>query len=77
MDTATNLYMTFQIKHSGCSRFKHPLKNVTLPEIPQAVLYGIGYFHAGHVDAVAVRFGVFEHRAHLTPVVKVIEGLLR
>ena len=77
MDTATNLYMTFQIKRSGCSRFKHPLKNVTLPEIPQTVLYGIGYFQAGHIDAVAVRFGFFEDRADPSPVVKVIEGLLR
>ena len=75
--TVTGSKTIIQIKHSGVSSFNRPLKNVTLPEIPQAVFYGIGYFQAGHVDAVAVRFGVFEDRAHLTPVVKVIEGLLR
>jgi hypothetical protein len=29
--------------------YKQPLINITLPEIPQAVLYGRGYFHAGYV----------------------------
>ena len=38
------------LKSAPCiSIFKYPLINITLPEIPQAVLYGIGYFHAGYV----------------------------
>jgi hypothetical protein len=60
----------------AASFFLYSLINITLPEIPQAVFDGIGNFHAGHVDAVAVRFRVIENRAHLPPVVKIIEGLL-
>ena len=56
--------------------FKHSLINSTFPEIAQAVFYGIGYFYTGHIETVAVRFRVFEDRAHPVRVVEIIEGLL-
>ena len=39
----------------------------------QAVLYGIGYFHAGQVEAVTVGVRIHEHGADLAPAVKIIE----
>jgi hypothetical protein len=33
----------------------------------QAVLYGIGYFHAGQVEAVTVGVRIHEHGADLAP----------
>ena len=61
--------------HLRPSIIKQPLINITLPEIPQAVLDGIGNFQTGQVEAVTVRVRIHEHRAHLVPVVKIIERL--
>jgi hypothetical protein len=50
--------------------------NFTLPETPQAVFDGIGYFHAGHIHTVAVRLRIIKDWAHPIPIIKTMEGLM-
>jgi len=44
--------------------------------MPQAVFYDKGYFLAGHIETIAVRFRIIEDRAYYSPVVQIIGGFL-
>ena len=62
----------FQINHLRPSPLLCHLIDVACLKISHAVFYDKGYFLAGHVDTIAVRFRTIENRAYFSPVVNII-----
>ena len=54
----------------------YPLIDIARTKIPHAVFYDKGYFLAGHIETIAIRFGIIENRACFIPVVKIIGSFL-